>query len=188
MFCKISYTFDSQEDKNNVQQMLITLCKFYNNYVIIDVGRSIITIIYIENKEYLVFKKNFSDRTTVYKSKHYVNLQNKFTYEDVSQSPFSCFAIHRNYVVIENKNFDQLIQETVKIEEGRHENNEFIMNTNNTNNTPEIIQKKDVSTQTEESVETLDPNFTIIFNKLQRLKQQNLMKFLVIMDKLKNSL
>ncbi len=108
MYCKISYKYDSENEKNIVKNMMSKLCKMYDSYLLTETGMYI--YLFVEHECIDRFKRNFSKRSTMFKTKNNIQLDKKFTYEDTS-----VFYIQnvRNCIIIEEKNFSENIENEV---------------------------------------------------------------------------
>lgn len=176
MFYKVSCFI--QEDEINSISNLFKFIFRKTDYFIVK-NRNYVEVV-LKIDEYEKFVNSLLAKISIYKEKYNVN--KNFNYFKIME-----LGDYNNFEVLfcSNDNLKKLLQNSLPDQE----------NNNNQTNIQHIdyniTEKKvrDVSTQTDDNnFQHLDSNFTIVFNKLQKLKRDNLMQFLITMDKLKNSL
>jgi hypothetical protein len=195
---QITYKYDSEEDKINIIEVFKRFCKRVNRrqHLIIDVGHSIVTIVTIKQPYKYSYIEHFRETflRVIKRVMPTWELNNTFIWQDVTENPTKFITKCNNFQIVINSNFDydllhnnqeeQDLLVPVQVPE-RKRRREECEEHNECTNVEKSILKVDMSTQTDDCDVHLDNNFVIVINKLQKLKRENLMKFLITMDNLK---
>lgn len=141
MYFKISYNFDSENEKLNVEKVLKKICKMYDSYLLLGTGMYI--YLFVEHHDCIDrFRRNFSKRCTLFKSKNNIRLNKNFTYEDVSV--FYIQNIRRNCIIIDEKNFPENNESEDTTSEITHNQEDTLSNNENEKLSESIMSHQEI--------------------------------------------
>ncbi len=184
MFCKIVYRATSQNDKIRAIELIKTLCKTYESYKYVELNGSNVLIIYDTNRTFKQITHYFSSKSSLYKTKNKITLENKFIYEDISENLSKHLFSIRNFNLVCEENFENDIMEYSEEQQyvtTINNNSTVYVDTTsntNTNNDSNVLHGNNMVEIENENVLLVDETELIeLFEQLKKIKSNNFEKY-----------